>query len=247
LNYDLPFGIDVLNSMAGFTYAFNGGKDARFEPGVSTQGEKLTKNQVRRMLYRDLKRNLPILGIKPKAIVQQRDGNTHSEEIEGMALAIRQLQSEGLLAVGTTAGTVKIHKSSSSHLRLYEEENGQIRNPTIGSYFLLNDRQGIVCNTGYPFSLKGTVKPLLITIADGELKIIEVLSDIFGLAQLAWTAPDRPSRHPITTKLGDMFLRPLASESDEESALYGEEGDDFDDEGEENDLDAVLLKTAGAR
>lgn len=248
LNYDLPFGIDVLNSMAGFTYAYNGGKDARFVPGRSTQGEKLTKNQVMRMLYRDLKRDLPALGIRPKALVQQRDGNTHPEEIQGMALAVQRLQSEEVLDVGIKVGTVKVHKSSASHLRLYEEDHGQIRNPTIGSYFLLSDGQGIVCNTGFPFNFKGTVKPLLITVVDGELEILKVLSDIFGLAQLAWTAPDRPARHPITTKLGDMFLRPLASAADEESALYGEEADNFDDEGEEVlDLDEGVLKTAAAR
>lgn len=248
LNYDLPFGIDVLNSMAGFTYAYNGGKDARFEPGRSTQGEKLTKNQVMRMLYRDLKRDLPALGIRPKALVQQRDGNTHPEEIEGMALAVRRLQSDGLLDLGITVGTVKVHKSSASHLRLYEEDHGQIRNPTIGSYFLLSDRQGIVCNTGFPFNFKGTVKPLLITVVEGELEILKVLSDVFALAQLAWTAPDRPARQPITTKLGDMFLRPIASAADEESALYGEENDNFDDQGEEVvNLDQVLLKTAAGR
>jgi hypothetical protein len=153
-----------------------------------------------------------------------------------------------VLDVGIKVGTVKVHKSSASHLRLYEEDHGQIRNPTIGSYFLLSDGQGIVCNTGFPFNFKGTVKPLLITVVDGELEILKVLSDIFGLAQLAWTAPDRPARHPITTKLGDMFLRPLASAADEESALYGEEADNFDDEGEEVlDLDEGVLKTAAAR
>jgi hypothetical protein len=246
LNYDLPYGIDVLNSMAGFTYAYNGGKDCYFRHSRSTQGEKLSKGQVLKMLYNDLRRDVPRLGLKPKAIVQHRDGNTHAEEIEGMAEAVRRLQSEGVLDEGLIVGTTKIHKSSTSHLRLYEEQNGEIRNPRIGSYFALNEHQGIVCNTGYPFSFPGTVKPLLATIADGGLEIEKVLADIFALSQLAWTAPDKASRHPITTKLGDMFLRPIASAADEEEARYGDE--DETAEGDENtESEEVLTRSAKAR
>lgn len=246
LNYDLPFGIDVLNSMAGFTYAYNGGKDCYFRHGRSSQGEKLSKSQVLRMLYNDLSRDIPRLGLKPKALVQQRDGNTHAEEIEGMAAAVQRLQREGVLDEGITVGTIKIHKSSASHLRLYEERNGQLTNPRIGSYFVLNERQGIVCNTGYPFNIPGTVKPLLITIADGDLEIEKVLADIFALSQLAWTAPDKASRHPITTKLGDMFLRPIASAADEEAALYGDE-EEFIEGQEKPEFEEELTNSAKAR
>jgi hypothetical protein len=246
LNYDLPFGIDVLNSMAGFTYAYNGGKDCYVKHGRSTQGEKLSKNQVMRMLCNDLRRDVPRLGIKPRALVQQRDGNTHAEEIEGMAEAVRRLQFEGVLDGNITVGTIKIHKSSSSHLRLYEEDNGRIQNPRIGAYFILNERQGIVCNTGFPFMFSGTVKPLLITVADGDLEIAKVLADVFSLSQLAWTAPDKASRHPVTTKLGDMFLQPIASAANEEAALYGEE-DEFTGEEEDAEYGEELSSIAKAR
>lgn len=245
LHYDLPIGIDVLNGVAGFTYAYNGGKDSFFRHSQSAQSEKLSKRQVQSVYYEDLKRDLPKLQIKPRAIIQQRDGNSYAEEVEGAEAAIRRLQSEGFLDEDIIFGAIKIHKMSSSQLRLYEEHQGIVRNPKIGSYFVLNERQGIVCNTGFPFKFNGTVKPLLVTIVSGDLEIEKVLEDIFALAQLAWTAPDKCSRNPVTTKLGDLFLRPIASESDDETALYGEEENGVEEE-EELEFEGVGVSASAS-
>src|SRR5262249_19721635 len=156
---------------------------------------------------------------------------SYEQEIEGTEKSMQRLRIDGLLPAETQLGVVEIHKSTTSHLRLFLERQGGIENPEIGDWFALSTKQGIICNTGWPFRMRGTVKPLLVNIAHGELAIDKILEDEFGMAMLAWTAPDRPSRVPIINRLGDFFLRPLASEADEEAALYGDDGfAELDDE-----------------
>ena len=72
-------------------------------------------------------------------------------------------------------------------------------------------------------------------VAYGSLDIKYILSDVFGLAQLgSWSAPDKAARYPATIKVGDTFLEPIASHSDDEAALYSE------DEPEEEDISTHL-------
>lgn len=223
LSYDAYVGIDVLNSMSGFTYVYGGGRDCYFRHYQSQQREKLSKNQVRSVLSKDLRADLAKLASPPNSIVIHRDGRSYAQEEAGFVSAIEQLKRDGLLPADVEIGVVQIHKSSSARLRLYEQHASNTRNPGMGAYFPVDSRQGIVCNTGWPFELPGTVIPLHASIVYGDLEIEKVLADIFRLSQLAWSAPDKSSRMPVTIKLGDEFLRPISSEADEEAALYGDE------------------------
>lgn len=223
LHHDVHIGIDVLNTMAGFTYIYNNAKDCYFRHHRSGQSEKLTKNQLYTVLYEELRNDISRLGITPRSILIHRDGNSFSQEEEGITLAIRRLQTDGFLSSDAQYGVVEIHKSTSSRIRIFTADSGHITNPTIGTYFIINKTEGIVCNTGVPYRFPGTASPLSVRIAAGSVTLTHALHDIFALSQLTWSAPDRPSRVPITTKLGDLFLRPLAADSDED-ALY--EADD---------------------
>ncbi|MBS1789709.1 MAG: hypothetical protein JST85_18435 [Acidobacteria bacterium] len=220
LNHDVHIGIDVLNGMAGFTYLYNGGKDTVFRPYVNTQGEKLSQKLVQKAVYDALKQDIQELKLSPRTLVFYRDGRSFAQEIEGMKVATQKLKYEEILASGTRFGVVEIHKSTTSNLRLFLERQNRIENPEIGDWFALNEKQGIVCNTGWPFQIPGTVNPLLLSIAYGDLKLEKILADAFALSLLAWTAPDKSSRVPIVNRLGDLFLRPLASNADDEAALY---------------------------
>ncbi len=116
---------------------------------------------------------------------------------------------------------VDIRKSTADHLRLVEgEEPQQMQNCLVGSYYLLDCTEGVVCTTGRPFRFSGTAKPLTAVVVEGALDITWVLEDIFALSQLTFAAPDKCSRLPITVKLADDFLEPIASQADDESALY---------------------------
>ncbi len=225
-NYDVHIGIDVLNGMAGFTYLYNGGRDTVFRhyPSVERE-ERLSKSLVQKAIYEGLKRDLQELKFAPRTLVIYRDGLCRAQEIEGIKIAVQKLKYEGILPSNVSFGIVEIHKSTTSNLRLFLERQNRIENPEIGDWFALDNKQGIVCNTGWPFQVPGTVKPLLISIVHGDLTLEKILADVFALSLLAWTAPDRSSRVPIVNRLGDLFLRPLASEADDRAALY--EDDDF--------------------
>ena len=238
LKYNVHIGIDVLNRMAGFTYVYLGGKKAYFRSYPTPQKEKLSARNLRKVLRDDLERDIHDLGITPRHIVVHRDGQSFSTEIKGLHEAISSLKGEGVIGPDTLVGMVEIHKQSAYPLRMAEGIRlDSLDNPRVGSWFRLSDKDGIVCNTGAPFLTQGTAKPLHVRIADGHLEIEKVLEDVFALSNLTWAAPDKCQRLPITTKLGDTFLRPIASPADVEKALYGEEEEE---EAEEVESDEKL-------
>lgn len=229
LNYDVYIGIDVLNHMAGFTYVYNGGKDCYFRYYESKQAEKLSKKQVYKIIKEDLQQDIAHLDIQPKSIIIHRDGRSFDTERSGFRKAIKSLQEGGFLSNDILTGVADIHKSSAFRVRLCEENNEIFVNPHIGNYFIFDSKQGIICNTGYPFRISGTVKPLFASVADGDLNIEFVLEDIFCLSQLAYASPSSVSRNPSTISIGDFFLEAVASDSDREAALYSEDNEDDDD------------------
>jgi hypothetical protein len=179
------------------------------------------------------------LEISPRHIVIHRDGRSFSTEIRGLHAAVRSLKDGGVIKREVLVGLIEVHKHSAYPLRMAEGINlNSVDNPRVGSWFRLSDKEGIICNTGAPFLHQGTAKPLHIIIADGSLEIEKVLEDVFALSNLTWSAPDKCQRLPITTKLGDDFLRPIASPADVERALYGEEEEEAEVEPEE-ELDKV--------
>ena len=240
LKYDVHIGIDALNRMVGFTYVYLGGKKVYFRSYPTQQKEKLSASNLRKVLRDDLERDIHDLGITPRHVVVHRDGRSFPAEIKGFYEAIRSLKGEGVIGPDTLVGVVEIHKQSAYPLRMAEGIGlDSLDNPRVGSWFRLDDNEGIVCNTGAPFLTQGTAKPLHVRIADGDLEIEKVLEDVFALSNLTWSAPDKCQRLPITTKLGDTFLRPIASPSDVERALYGEEEEE-DEEAEKVESDEEL-------
>jgi hypothetical protein len=234
LHYDISIGIDVLNGMAGLTFVYDRGRRIFFRNHPSRQKERLTAAQLRSILLQHLRADLADLRLQPRSIVIHRDGRTFSSELQGLRQAVQELQREGVLADDLTVGVVDIRKSTADHLRLVEgEQPEQMQNCLVGSYYLLDRTEGVVCTTGRPFRFPGTAKPLTAVVVEGALDIAWVLEDIFALSQLAFAAPDKCARLPVTVKLADDFLEPIASQADDESALYETEptdeleGDEF--------------------
>ena len=108
-----------------------------------------------------------------------------------------------------------------------KSSDGTIRNPIVGAWKTFNECEGVICTTGFPFSFCGTVKPLLIRVAEGGLKVPDVLEDTFALSQLCWPVPDRCMRLSIDLKLCDDNLRSNAGATDDDEGQFGED-DDFD-------------------
>lgn len=236
LHHDMYIGIDVLNGIAGFTFIYEQGKKILFRDFPSKQKEKLTARQMRSILVNCLKEILAELPTAPRQLIIHRDGRSFEFEKLGLHQAISELISLNKLPSDLEAGIVDIRKSTAHNIRIFAEPRSEmIVNPQIGFYYVFDERDGVLCTTGYPFRFPGTAKPLYVSIADGNLKINNVLEDMFSLSQLVFTAPDKCMRLPATIKIADDFLEPVAASVSQEEGLYDDisEGEGEDLEGEE--------------
>lgn len=172
----------------------------------------------------------------PRSIILRRDGKSFRSEWLGLQDAVKTLVQEGRLHADVLLGMIEVHKTNAEGARLLEKCNdGTVRNPTVGAWKPVSDRAGILCTTGYPFSFMGTVKPLLIRIAAGDLRLEYVLEDTFGFAQLCWPVPDRCMRLSIDLKLCDDALRSNAGAADSDEGQFGEE-EELDEELEQSNV-----------
>ena len=131
----------------------------------------------------------------------------------GRGLALTR---EGHLQTGVVLGAIEIQKHDAMGLRIVRESERTFVNPDIGSYFVTDDGEAILCTTGEPFRFQGTVDPIKVKVARGPLELEAVLEDVFALSQLCWMVPDRCIRLPITLKLCDDFLRSVAGDTDQD-------------------------------
>ena len=233
-HYDAYIGVDVLRNTAAFTFFYEGGKKCFVRLEESPQKEKVPRKKVAAVVYRYLKEDLQGNPRQLRSLVFRRDGRAFSEEMHGFRDAVGKLIQEGVLPKDIKVGVVEVHKSFAPGLRLVAEDRNGLVNPRIGSWQELNDRDAILCTTGYPFRFDGTVKPLYLRLVRGDLELAKVLEDTFAMSQLCWPVPNRCMRLPIDLKLCDDLLRATAGDADEEEAIYGEDAPPM---GEESELE----------
>ena len=226
--YDAYVCFDVLNRQAAFTFFYDGGRHCYTRLHDSNQAEKLLRQQVRTIVYEGLKADLGSIP-KPKSLVLQRDGRLFQSEWLGFQDAIQQLVREALLDGSVVFGAIEIAKKFNAGLRLVQERNGRLENPRIGAARAVGASEGIVCTTGFPFSLRGTSSPLAVRIYEGQLNLDWVMEDIFRKSLLSWPTPDHCMGVPIDLKLCDEMLRAFAADANEEEAVYGQEVEDSAD------------------
>ena len=144
------------------------------------------------------------------------DFNRDGLSAEDLERACRRLADDGptlLAALGGTALWL---------LRLALAAPSGLENPTLGSWEAFSKTEGIVCTTGWPFNIPGTVEPLVTLVVRGNLDLIRILEDTFRMAQLCWPTPTGCMRLPVDLKLCDEHLRAFAGRADEDKALFGE-------------------------
>lgn len=223
LNADLIIGIDVKNETAGFTAISKNTEIIFFENSESHYKEQLGKNEVRSKIYQIINDERDFHNIE--SIVIHRQGKVFPTEIEGINLALNKLANKGIISPNFNCTFVDLRTSSRVPYRQFYIKNNEyhhiesIYNPRIGSYFLLSDEEGYLCNTGFPYYHKGTTNPLHI-LKNGPMDMKSVMKDVFYTANLTWTKIDYCSRQPITIKLNDIRLREIAGEYDEDALMY---------------------------
>lgn len=230
LNADLTIGIDVKNNMAGFTLIYKSGAEIRFFSSISDQKEQLSRAHIRSKIEEILREEREILRKKDtENITIHRQGKLFPLEKEGILDALKTVAEENIISKDYQCTFVDVRKTSGVSLRLFEivsrlgAQQKIIRNPVVGTYVILSDNDGFVCNTGYPFRRKGTARPLHIIKIDGEMPLESIIQDIFYLSNLTWTKIDDCARDPLTIKMTDIRLREIAGEYDKDALKFGEE------------------------
>lgn len=223
LHYDVYVGIDVHGRHAGFTFFFKNGEHQFFIPlqvpkkARGRRAEKLKADFLYDIIYERLKAYIPRFAINPNGIVLVRDGRSFGEEQKALERVIDQLAADGIVNKATLKhGVIDLYKQSAIPFRLamMTDSHNRLDNPVAGAYKIINNYEGFLFNTGYPFQLRGTAKPQHLRIQSGNLDFVKVLEDIFCQSMLAYSAPDRSNSLPVTIKLIDTFLKPLTATAD---------------------------------
>jgi hypothetical protein len=220
LHYDIYIGVDVHDRYAGFTFFFKNGEEIFFayEPvpkkNRSQRAEKLKASLLIKVIYENLKTYIPKYAINPNGIIIIRDGRSFGEEDKALTSIVNSLAMDGLVNANILKyGVVDLYKQGAVPLRLASQTNAydNLENPIAGSYKLFDSKEGFIFNTGYPFQLRGTAKPLHLCLKAGNAEFVKVLEDIFCQSMLAFSAPDLSNSLPITLKLIDTLLEPLST------------------------------------
>ncbi|PUZ30549.1 hypothetical protein GA0116948_101600 [Chitinophaga costaii] len=233
LHYDIYIGIDVHDRYAGFTFFFKNGENIFFFPeqvplkNRSQRSEKLKANLLNKVIYEKLKMFIPKFCPTPNGIVIIRDGRSFGEENKALSSVISSLATDGLVDLSQIKySVIDLHKQSAVPLRIASHTNGfnKLENPIAGAFKKINETEAFLYNTGFPFQIRGSAKPLHLTQIVGNTEFPKVIEDIFCQSILAFSAPDRSNSLPITIKLIDTLLEPLSG------AIEGvEEEEEFED------------------
>ncbi|NEQ53930.1 MAG: hypothetical protein F6K11_28005, partial [Leptolyngbya sp. SIO3F4] len=152
-----------------------------------------------------------------RQIVIHRDGRLFKSEKEGIIIAVDELRKEMALPYDVSVTFLEIPKKSVNSVRLFHDNaKGRIYNPNIGSYFMLNSKEAVLCSTGAEFPRPGTTNPLSVKYHSGTMPFKDVLEDLYRLTTLAYTRPEDCTRFPLTIKITDRKLGEVASQYDEE-------------------------------
>ena len=237
LNSDLTIALDVQNNTACFTLLGKSGPSIRTEISYSRDKEKLAQAHVRKVLLEILRQETS-LGIgEVENIMLLRDGRWFKSEINGVKDAIAALHNEGLMK-GASVSFVEIPKTSAVSFRLFEVEaahggGDRVENPSLGQYYILNNKSGYICSTGREYLHQGTAQPLNVRYVEGTMPFDQVLEDIYAQTCLALTRPEGCSRLPFSLRLTDIRLAEHAGSYDQDALAFGDNVDQDEPENSE--------------
>lgn len=224
LNYDIHIGLDVHDHYAGFVFFYRNGEKIVFDFSEVTnktgtyRNEKISSKVIVDKLLENLKRHIPLYANNPNGIVLVRDGRSFGEETRALKTVMEELSKEGVINREQMKwAVVDIHKSTSIPYRIAKEDSGyyNLTNPISGTYKLFDKNSGFLFTTGYPFKILGTVQPLYISLAEGNICIESIMQDVFNQCMLAFSAPDKGGSLPVVLKLIDTMISPFAHQTTE--------------------------------
>jgi hypothetical protein len=223
LNHDLYIGIDAHEFYAGFCFFFGNGEKIVFEVDKVSKGtgsirnEKINYRVISDKIFAVLSRHLSVADSKPRSIVILRDGVSYGEEERALADAMQRLSDANLLDKETVqTGVIDVAKSTAVPVRAaaFNGNYRSLENPECGTYFFMNKKDAFIFNTGKPYNVPGTSKPIHVSLTCGNIDFEKALEDVFRLTQITFSSPDRPTSLPLPLKLIDTLIRDVAHEYD---------------------------------
>ena len=141
---------------------------------------------------------------RPKSIVILRDGVSYGEEEKALSDALQRLTDANLLNKDEVkTGVIDVAKSTAVPVRAaaFNGNYRSLENPECGTYFFMNKKEAFIFNTGKPYSVPGTSKPIHVSFTCGNINFEKALEDIFRLTQITFSSPDRPTSLPSAVKV----------------------------------------------
>jgi hypothetical protein len=227
LHYDVYIGIDSAGRQAGFCVFLRNGEQIFFDylqmpqkpKGVRT--ENIKDFQIVEKVLPILKKCLPLFAPNPNGIVIVQDGKSYGNGQKALELMIEALHNDKIVDKDTIKrGVVDLHKLSATPLRMALKNYGseKLENPPAGAFKIYKKRkepEGFLFNTGYPFHVPGTVKPVQYIMRSGNINFEWVLEDLFCQTMMPFSAPSLPNSLPACIKLIDTFLGHTGTAYDE--------------------------------
>lgn len=134
-----------------------------------------------------------------------RDGQENKSEYDVFIEVIRGLQ--GKLPQGFDFAFIDYRKKIFKSVRLFEDMNGEYKNPLEGSWLTINKSSAELFNTGEGTLTQGTANPILVKSNYKEVDLRKVLHDIFLTSQLNFGSPRVAQRLTYLAKRVDDLLR----------------------------------------
>lgn len=225
LHYDIYIGIDCGGRNAGVCIFFRNGEKIIFnhkripKPPKNVRAEKIKADDIVKLVLPFLKNRIRKYAPNPNGIIIVQDGKSYGENTKALKSMINTLVDVELVKKDIEWAVVDLHKNSATPLRVVTPNNSfdNLSNPIAGTYKLydhLDEPEGFLFNTGYPFSVGGTVKPIQLIYRNGTAKFINIMEDLFRQAMMPLSAPNLSNSLPICIKLIDTFLQHTGSSYD---------------------------------
>ena len=140
-----------------------------------------------------------------------RDGRECGDELEAIQEAKQILSEAGLMRDDVSVDVVDFHKKTLKGIRIWDNDDGFIRQAFEGASVFLDDRTAALINTGAPTLRQGTASPLLLKAQTEGVEIEKMVRDVHACSHLNWTSPGIAQRRPLTIKRTDDELQSRAS------------------------------------
>lgn len=187
--------------------------DTKVFPKPNASQERISKVVLRKKLVSLFKDNgYELKARPPRSLLVLRDGRECGEELQGIQEAQHKLVKAGLLQSDPRVDVVDFHKKTLKGIRVWDNDDGYIRQAFEGTAVLIDGRTAGLINTGAPTLRQGTAKPLLLKAQTDDVNIKEVAHDVHACSHLTWTSPGSAQRLPLAMKRTDDELQSRAAQ-----------------------------------